>query len=96
LSVGFNAPSIVRGDADARKDALIGLGVTGAAVGAAVAWKKHPALGYIGGAIAASLLTTYIPNSPMYRFAAEAEQKRLADEQAQRLGLPAAATAKAA
>jgi hypothetical protein len=93
VSVGFNAPSIARGDADARRDALFALGVTGAAVGASLSWKKHPAWGYLLGGAAASLLTLYVPGSPMQRMAIELEQQRLADEQAKRLGLPASRAA---
>lgn len=93
LSIGFNGLDVVHSGSAARKDALIGMGVTGAAVGGALAWKKHPALGFTLTAVAVSVLTSYIPGSPMQRLIVEGHKERLADAQAKRLGLPATAAA---
>ena len=63
-AVGDSVGLVQRNHAD---DIPYALAPTGAGIGLSLAWKKHPAWGYILGSMGTALMTAAIPTSPAGR-----------------------------
>lgn len=82
FDLGVNARPLAVGSSDERKRAMYNLALGGAGIGASVAWKKHPALGYAAGSVAALAAMAYVPGSPVQQMYARAEAANAAEERA--------------
>lgn len=67
LSVGDNAYRLWKGDGDDRKGAVADMGVTAAGIAASLYFKKHPVLGFLGGALVGSGIASFVPGSTAHQ-----------------------------